>query len=135
MQDLSFLIVEDDEFQRDALEVTLRTMGATSIQSAANGAQAILLLRAHPGLVNIVMTDLMMPGVDGIELIVALGKECPGASLVITSANERMLGVAAVMAEAHGLPVLGTLRKPITPQTLKPVLERYLPSPTRQQSK
>lgn len=134
MQDLSFLIVEDNEFQRLALEVTLGAMGALSIHSAANGAEAILLLRDRPGSVNIVITDLMMPGVDGIELILALAKECPAACLVITSANERMLDVAGVIAQAKGLAVLGTLLKPITPQALAPLLDRYRARPIPKQA-
>ena len=130
MQHLSFLIVEDHDFQRMMLERTLRTLGAVSIQSAANGAEALRHLRASPGTVDIVMTDLMMPDVDGIELIAALKKECVGASIVFTSANESMLEIAIAIAEGHGMPVLGAVRKPVTPETLRPLLEAYVRRPS-----
>ena len=129
MQDLSFLIVEDHEFQRMALEQTLRAMGAVSIQSAADGAEAIRLLRARPGIVDIVVTDLMMPGVDGIELMAALKKEGAGASLLITSANEPMLEIAGAIANGHGLAVLGMLPKPVTAEALRPLLDSYSARP------
>jgi CheY-like chemotaxis protein len=129
LQDLSFLIVEDHDFQRMALERTLRAMGAVSIHSAANGAEAIRLLRARPGAVDIIITDVMMPGVDGIELIAALQKECAGASLLITSANKPMLEMAVLLAKGYGLAVLGALPKPVTPATLRPLLEGYAARP------
>ena len=123
---LRVLVVEDHEFQRMMLERTLRTLGAGTVRGAANGVQATSMLREPGTRFDIVITDLMMPDVDGIELIPIVGREAAGASLVLSSADEARLLAAAEIAKAHRVPVLGVLPKPITPDTLRPLLDRYL---------
>lgn len=126
MESLSFLIVEDHEFQRVILEQTLRSLGARTVYAVANGAHAMRLLRDPGRRVDIVISDLMMPEVDGIELIPLLRKAAPGASLVLSSVDEHTLPAAAAIAKGHGIAVLGAIPKPLTPEKLRPLIDRYL---------
>jgi CheY-like chemotaxis protein len=121
---LRFLVVEDHAFQRDMLEGVLRDLGAETVYCASNGADAIRLLRQGIE-VDIVITDLMMPDVDGIELLPLLRRESAGATLVLTSSARDLLPSAAVIAKAHGIALLGAIEKPVTPAKLRPLLERY----------
>lgn len=122
---LRVLVVEDAEFQRMVLEQALRVLGVAQIRSAANGAEAMQLLRASPG-VDVIIMDIVMPEVDGIELIPRLRDVAGRASLVFVSSEHWTLDVSAVIAKGHGLRVLGTIDKPVTPQKLRPLLEAHL---------
>jgi CheY-like chemotaxis protein len=124
LKSLRFLIVEDHQFQRLMLERALRVLGADSILGATNGAEAMRVLGAAP--VDIVITDLMMPDVDGIELIPMLRKNAAGVAVILSSSDASSLLVAAEIARAHGLALLGAVDKPITPDKLRPLLDRYL---------
>lgn len=125
MHDLNFLVIEDHAFQRAMLEQMLRGLGAERVSSAANGKEAMRLLR--DARFDIVITDLMMPEVDGIELIPVLVKTAHQVGLVLASVDPASLEVAAAIAAARGLRVLGTIEKPVTPDKLRPLLEKYAP--------
>ena len=126
MKTLRFLIVEDDEFQRLMLEKALRLAGAETICAVANGALAIQTLRDRANGIDIVITDLMMPDVDGIELIEWLLASGHPAQVILMSAAEQALSAAAAIAEGNGMCVLGAITKPITPEKIKAVLGPYL---------
>jgi CheY-like chemotaxis protein len=122
---LRVLVVEDHEFQRMMLEQALRSLGVRQIRTAANGAEAMRLLRSWPA-VDIVVMDIVMPDVDGIELIPMLRSVATEASLVFVSSEDWTLDVSSAIAQGHGLPVLGAIAKPVTPQKLRPLLEAHL---------
>jgi CheY-like chemotaxis protein len=125
LNDLRFLIVEDHAFQRALLEQMLRTLGAAQVTSVANGTEALKLLRAGGARFDIVVTDLMMPEVDGIELIPALRGLAQPVALVLASVDHASLEMAAAIARGHGLRVLGTIDKPVTPEKLRALLDQY----------
>lgn len=122
---LRILVVEDHAFQRTLLEQMLRGLGAQQVRGVANGKDALRLLSAGDERYDIVITDLMMPEVDGIELMPALRKLALPVAVVLASVDPAALEMAAVIARAHGLRVLGTIDKPLTPDKLRPVLDSY----------
>lgn len=123
---ISFLVVEDHEFQRLMLEQSLRSLGAQRVRSAANGAEAMRVLREQGTPVDIVISDVKMPEVDGIELIPMLHKAAPAASLLLVSSEEWTLDVGRAIADGHHVPLLGAVLKPLTPDKLRPLLDAYL---------
>lgn len=126
MKTLRFLIVEDHLFQREMLEKALLELGAATVHCGSNGADAMRVLQNPDMPVDIVITDLMMPDVDGIELIPKLRNVAHDISLVLTSSSQLALATAVEIARAVGVPVLGVIAKPVTPQALRPLLDRYL---------
>lgn len=129
--DLDFLVVEDHEFQRTLLEQALRSLGAVKVTSVANGKEAIRRMRTGDIRFDIVITDLRMPEVDGIELLPLLRQTAPGVAVVLASVDRASLDVATVIARGNRVPVLGAIEKPITPDKLRPLLDQYLAQPGR----
>lgn len=125
IESLCFLVVEDHEFQRDLLHHALAQLGVRTILFAKDGLEAKRLLESRGGSIHIVISDLMLPGMDGIELMPVLRRNAPTASVLLTSAELASLEAAEVIARASGLRVLGAVPKPLTPEKLRPLLSAY----------
>ena len=128
--DLNFLIAEDHDFQRRALARMLEGLGAKRVHQASDGHGALKVIEA-PGLpIDIVISDLDMPGMDGMEFIRRLGEGTRRVSLIVSSALDRnLLASVATMARAYGVNLLGVVEKPLTPGKLEALVRLYR-SPT-----
>lgn len=127
IQELNLLVVEDDVFQRQLIVNMLRSLGAQRIAEAGNGKQALELVKNPDGVrFDLVVCDLNMPEMDGLEFLRHLSTESIPPTVVIVSAlDERLLSSADRMAKMYGMRLLGTLQKPITLNYLKEVLTKY----------
>jgi CheY-like chemotaxis protein len=119
---LCCLVVEDHEFQRLMLVESLSSLRQTRIHQAANGAEAQKFLRDFGRDTDLVITDLTMPHLDGIELVPILRQFAPDAALILCSVDEVNLLTGEAIARGAGLRVLGAVAKPLTPAKLAPLL-------------
>ncbi|HSW18639.1 MAG TPA: response regulator, partial [Ramlibacter sp.] len=72
------LVVDDEPVTRLLVKRTLEGLGCVPVLEAASGIEAQQVLREHPD-IALVLTDIMMPGMDGLELL-RWGREvAPGA--------------------------------------------------------
>ena len=126
ISELRFLVVEDHSFQRWATVSVLETLGAKAVFSAEDGRAALEILRNLPNPVDIVISDLDMPEMDGMEFIRHLGEAAGSSSLVLASSLDRAL-VASVeaMTRAYGVRLLGAIDKPVTSRKLLPMIELH----------
>jgi len=123
----SVLVIDDHRFQRSVLARMLKTLGVASVLEAEDGASALNLLRAHRGPLLLIITDVDMPEMDGLEFLRRLSEEAPHAAVAIHSALDRaLLQSIEVMAAAYGVELIGVLEKPVTEQGLGAVIERAL---------
>jgi EAL domain-containing protein (putative c-di-GMP-specific phosphodiesterase class I)/ActR/RegA family two-component response regulator len=77
---------------------------------------------------DIVVLDLMMPGVDGVEILRQMAEDGSQAQVVILSGTDaRVLQAAKRLGEANNLKMLGVLEKPISLADLRAVLAKGLP--------
>ena len=83
MEELHLLVAEDHEFQRRTLVRMLRTLGVTRISEAGDGKAALDIIAAVDPPIDIIISDLEMPGMDGIELTRRLTADDIGAPRVI----------------------------------------------------
>jgi DNA-binding NarL/FixJ family response regulator len=95
------LVVEDHPLYRDALAQLLgRIFGAEQVSVAASAEEGLRVAAASPGL-RLILLDPGLPGMNGVEAIVAFRRNCPDAALIAVSASEeRRDAVAAFRAGA-----------------------------------
>src|SRR5471030_1821307 len=124
--DLRFLVVEDHGFQRWALANVLTGLGAREVLSAPDGQSALEIVDSMDEPLDIIVTDLDMPGMDGMEFIRHIGERKVPAALILASGLERSL-VATVesLAKSFGLELLAAIEKPTTARKLEAALLRY----------
>ncbi len=120
---LRFLVVEDHGFQRWMVGNLLERLGAQYVYSAAEGAEAIAMLADREPPIDVVITDLDMPGMDGMEFIRHVGGAKHAAAMILATGMERSL-VASVeaMAREYGVNLLGSIAKPVTAAKLKAII-------------
>lgn len=95
----TILIVDDEELDREAARRHLRELGGLDLRFAEDGNRALQEIVAHPP--DLVLTDLRMPGMDGLELVETLTAEHPLIAVVLmTSQGNEKIAVRALQAGA-----------------------------------
>jgi len=126
MRELHVMLVEDHAFQRRLGLRLLADLGLTRLEEAADGFQALEILRAAPEKPDVILVDLDLPGMDGIEFMGFVAQEHLAKSIAVVSAMDpALLHTVQVMAKASGLRVLGAVEKPLTPGKLTHVLSLF----------
>ncbi len=121
------LVVEDHDFQRRTTARMLRSLGVREVQEAADGGQALKLIRAAAAApVDLVVCDLDMPEMDGMELLRHIAEDGSPVSVIICSGKEpALLNSVHKMARAYGVRLLGVIEKPVTLERLEDLLARH----------
>ncbi len=114
------LVVEDDAAQRVGLQQLLKSWGF-DVDAAANGEEA--LVRAATVRPSIVLTDLVMPKIGGLDLLKALRQQYD-ADVTVVLLTAQGTVETAVEAIKHG--AYDYLTKPVDPQRLKILLDQIV---------
>ena len=104
---LDVLYVEDDACIRDAVALGIEVEFG-SVRTAGNGVEALAMIRSRPP--DVVVTDIRMPHMDGLQLTARLKNEFPDLPVIITTAFTEV----EYLLRAIELGVRACIRKPIT---------------------
>jgi DNA-binding NtrC family response regulator len=115
---INVLIVDDEESQRAPLAAMISAWGFT-VETASDGQEALDKLATFPA--NVIVTDLMMPRMDGFELMKRLANDgnMPAAIVLTAFGN-----IETAIQTIHDLGAFWFLEKPIQPAALRVLLER-----------
>jgi EAL domain-containing protein (putative c-di-GMP-specific phosphodiesterase class I)/ActR/RegA family two-component response regulator len=129
LSELRFLVVEDHGFQRWTLGNHLRQSGAKAIFFAADGKEALEIFSSANPAIDVIVTDLNMPGMDGMEFVRHLGEFGIPVSIVLVSSLDRaLLSSVSTMVRAYGVTLLDALEKPVTARKLEAAILKYKPA-------
>ncbi len=113
------LIVDDSMFSRSAVKKVIKRIGLETIE-AANGREGLKkIIDEKP---DIVFTDLLMPEMDGIELLTSVKEKNLGVPVVVVSANVQN----SVRQQCNELGASEFLNKPPSEENIRKCLESYL---------
>ena len=120
---LSILVVDDDYITHKVTALLLDDMGFHNVHSALSGERGLEILGEQDEAIDVVICDLNMPGMDGVEFTRLLSKRDFDGSLILISGEDiRILKTVEKLAIEHGLHVLGAMEKPVTQAKLNDTL-------------
>lgn len=125
---MTVLIVDDDRFLLDLVRRQLALIGIDRVRACERAEEALALLADEPDAYDVLICDLNMPGMDGVEFLRDLARDGFAGGLVLLSGeDERILQTAETLARAHEFTVLAALSKPVAPEQLREALDRWPP--------
>ena len=125
MKPCSILIVEDHPFQHLYLQNLFSELGDFHLESARDGEEALECLKKRN--FDLVLTDLLMPGMDGVQFIQGLAALSSRPALAIMSAaSRRMLMGASLVASNLQVKVIGLISKPVNAAALRCLIDQLL---------
>src|SRR5947209_8828136 len=116
----NLLIVDDEPGMRQLLSHVFGRGAGHTVRAAENGAKALELLRAEP--VDLIISDVKMPDMNGIELLRRVREFLPDAGVVLMTA----FATVETAREAFKLGADDFIQKPFDVDELKLIVERAL---------
>lgn len=116
----TILVVDDEPDIRQAVRLVLEGGLRAKVLDAASGEQGLKILSERR--VDLIMTDFKMPGMNGVEFMLAARRVAPDAPMILITAFEREL----VEALEGGHTAQTILSKPLDPRPLLKTVQRVL---------
>src|SRR5215207_9907887 len=116
----NLLIVDDEQGMRQLLSLVFGRAGGHQVRTAENGARALELLRQEPA--DLIISDVKMPDMSGIELLRAARGFLPDAGVVMMTA----FATVETAREAFKLGADDFIQKPFDVDELKLIVEKAL---------
>ncbi len=112
---LRIIVADDETDMQEYLQTILPCFGHTVVAVVGTGRQLVEACREHRP--DLVLSDIKMPDMDGIEAADQIARECPAPVILISAHNDPEL-----VARAEANHVFGFLVKPIKQADLEPVI-------------
>jgi CheY-like chemotaxis protein len=124
----NILIIEDDEMVGLLIKETLEGAGH-SARLASHGKEGLNMIAKQPA--DLVITDIVMPEMDGLETITRLRESNPGLRVIAISGGGRWMSAESNLRLSGLMGANRTLHKPISPDLLLTEVEAVLMEPVK----
>jgi EAL domain-containing protein (putative c-di-GMP-specific phosphodiesterase class I)/CheY-like chemotaxis protein len=125
---IRILVLDDDPFALRMLTHLLVGQSFPRVVTCENGRAALEWVDRPEGSPDLILCDLNMPEMDGVEFVRKLvDHRYTGSLILVSGEDERVLKTAEKLVTAHRIPLLGHLHKPVTPEGLAAMLGRWIP--------
>lgn len=104
------LVIDDDAVSRCAMAMFLEDAGH-EVREASDGLEGLDAFRKAPA--DVVVTDVLMPGMDGLEMIMALWRDYPDVKVIAISAGDKIIPMDMCLDHARIFGALRTFTKPV----------------------
>ena len=124
-KDFHVLIIDDDKFILNQLKLYFSDMGVLNVQLEDSAVSALLYLSDNNIHVDLIITDLNMPYIDGISFMRSLSEKSYSGFLAFVSGEDsRLLNSVVQLGNEHKLNVIGAIEKPISQKNLLDLMNR-----------
>ncbi len=121
----SVLVVDDDLVVQGMMLAALRGLGIANVYSASSGREGLALMKKNNNDIDVVICDLKMPEMDGVEYLRHLVScDYRGAIILLSGEDSRILNSARQLANAHSFYFVAALQKPVGQLELAGVLAK-----------
>lgn len=125
---MRILVLDDEPFMLKLLARMLANLGYGAVSTCANGQDALVRVASTADVPDLILLDINMPQMDGVEFVRHLVEHKYRGSLILVSGeDERTLQSVEKLVRAHKITVLGHLSKPVTPERLSSLIELCRP--------
>ena len=132
---MRILVLDDEPFMLRLIEHVLGELGFEHVHACENGADALNCVAVPSTTPDLILLDLNMPGMDGVEFVRRLVEHDYTGSLVLVSGeDERVLQMAEKLIHAHRIKVVGHLHKPFTLEAVATIMQACRSLEARQRS-
>jgi len=119
------LVVDDDKFMLEFISLLLRELGVSEVLVAEDGKAGLYVLSTQVTPVDLMICDIEMPGMDGVEFLRNIADQKYSGKIVLFSGvDSDLLKATERLAIVRGLQVIGTLAKPVMVGALAAILEK-----------
>jgi CheY-like chemotaxis protein len=119
------LIVEDNKMQREMVRELLEYAGH-NVREALDGIVALHILCNDKKTYDVVITDLIMPNKNGMELIADIRRDYPGIKIVVVSGGDEKFSASSYLRASKNMGADHVLSKPFRNQELLKVIDEVL---------
>ena len=126
---VNILVVDDEPFMLKLHKRTLANLGFTSVTACEGAVRALEAIDCAARPPDLILLDLNMPDMDGVEFVRYLVKRgYPGSLILVSGEDERVLQSVEKLVRAHQITALGYLRKPVKSEMLAALLDKWTPA-------
>ncbi len=127
--EIRILVLDDELFMLKLHAQMLANLGFASVSTSQSGHDALSRMDEEKEAPDLILLDLSMPAMDGLEFIRRLvDRKFEGRLILVSGEDERVLRTVEKLAEAHHIRVLGHLSKPVQEDKLAILLRRWRPA-------
>lgn len=125
---INIMVLDDELFMVKLLAYMLANQGYSSVTTCDSGRAALDYIDQGISPPDIILLDLNMPEMDGLEFLRHLvHRHYAGSIILVSGEDERMQQTVERLVQAHKIKILGHLQKPASPARLAEMLENWSP--------
>ena len=117
------LIIDDDPVLRALVEQYFSQHGCSDVLHASDGLEALEHVKLHGSAIDLIISDLNMPKLDGVELMGRLkAVGFTGPIIIVSGTYDVVITMAEELASLQDLNIAGTIYKPFTAEKLDEII-------------